>query len=33
MKLHEDKKQFSDILIATSQHLDIKLEFVEKITG
>lgn len=30
MKLHEDKKQFSDILIATSQHLDIKLEFVEK---
>ena len=30
MKLHEDKKQFSDILIATSQHLKIKLEFVEK---
>jgi predicted nucleotidyltransferase component of viral defense system len=30
MKLHEDKKLFSDILIATSQHLDIKLEFVEK---
>lgn len=30
MKLHEDKKLFSDTLRAASQHLDIKLEFVEK---
>ena len=30
MTLHNDIKQFSDILRATSQHLDIKLEFVEK---
>ncbi|MEI6348886.1 MAG: nucleotidyl transferase AbiEii/AbiGii toxin family protein [Bacteroidota bacterium] len=30
MKLHHDIKLFSDILRATSQHLDIKLEFVEK---
>jgi predicted nucleotidyltransferase component of viral defense system len=30
MKLHHDKKLFSDILRAASQHLDIKLEFIEK---
>lgn len=30
MKLHENKKLFSDTLRAASQHLDIKLEFVEK---
>jgi len=30
MKLHHDIKLFSDTLRATSQHLDIKLEFVEK---
>lgn len=30
MKLHEDIKLFSDTLRAASQHLDIKLEFVEK---
>lgn len=30
MKLHHDLKFFSDTLRATSQHLDIKLEFVEK---
>lgn len=30
MKLHQDIKLFSDTLRAASQHLDIKLEFVEK---
>jgi predicted nucleotidyltransferase component of viral defense system len=30
MKLHHDKKLYSDTLRAASQHLDIKLEFVEK---
>ena len=30
MKLHQDIKLFSDTLRATSQHLDIKLEFIEK---
>lgn len=30
MKLHQDKKLFSDTIRAASQHLDIKLEFVEK---
>lgn len=30
MKLHHDIKLFSDTLRAASQHLDIKLEFVEK---
>jgi hypothetical protein len=30
MNLHKDKKLFSDLLRAASQHLDIKLEFVEK---
>ena len=30
MKLHQDIKLFSDLLRAASQHLDIKLEFVEK---
>ncbi|MCK9520727.1 MAG: nucleotidyl transferase AbiEii/AbiGii toxin family protein [Dehalococcoidia bacterium] len=30
MKLHRDIKLFSDTLRAASQHLDIKLEFVEK---
>lgn len=30
MNLHHDKKIFFDILRATSQHLDIKLEFIEK---
>ena len=30
MKLHRDIKLFSDMLRAASQHLDIKLEFVEK---
>jgi len=30
MKLHRDMKLFSDTLRAASQHLDIKLEFVEK---
>ena len=30
MKLHHDIKLFSDTLRAVSQHLDIKLEFVEK---
>jgi predicted nucleotidyltransferase component of viral defense system len=30
MNLHYDKKLFSDTLRAASQHLDIKLEFVEK---
>lgn len=30
MKLHDDIKLFSDTLRATSQYLDIKLEFVEK---
>lgn len=30
MKLHHDKKLLSDTLRAASQHLDIKLEFVEK---
>ncbi|TAH24517.1 MAG: hypothetical protein EAZ07_09580 [Cytophagales bacterium] len=30
MKLHHDIKLFSDTLRASSQHLDIKLEFVEK---
>lgn len=30
MKLHEDIKLFSNTLRAASQHLDIKLEFVEK---
>jgi predicted nucleotidyltransferase component of viral defense system len=30
MKLHQDVKLFSDLLRAASQHLDIKLEFVEK---
>ena len=30
MNLHHDKKLFSDTLRAASQHLDIKLEFVEK---
>ena len=30
MKLHLDIKLFSDTLRAASQHLDIKLEFVEK---
>lgn len=30
MKLHNDKKLFSDTLRAASQHLNIKLEFVEK---
>ena len=30
MKLHNDKKLFSDTLRAASLHLDIKLEFVEK---
>jgi len=29
-KLHHDKKLFSDTLRAASQHLGIKLEFVEK---
>ena len=30
MKLHHEIKLFSDTLGAASQHLDIKLEFVEK---
>ena len=30
MKLHNDMKLFSDTLRATSQYLDINLEFVEK---
>lgn len=30
MKLHQDIKLFSDTLRAASQHLDVKLEFVEK---
>jgi predicted nucleotidyltransferase component of viral defense system len=30
MKLHHNIKLFSDTLRAASQHLDIKLEFVEK---
>jgi len=30
MKLHHDLKLFSKTLRAASQHLDIKLEFVEK---
>lgn len=30
MKLHHDIKLFSDALRATSKHLDIKLEFIEK---
>jgi predicted nucleotidyltransferase component of viral defense system len=30
MNLHHDIKLFSDTLRAASQHLDIKLEFVEK---
>lgn len=30
MKLHQDIKLFSDTLRAASQHLDIKLEFIEK---
>jgi len=30
MRLHHDTKLFSDTLRAASQHLDIKLEFVEK---
>ncbi len=30
MKLHQDKKFFSDTLRAASQHLDIKQEFTEK---
>jgi hypothetical protein len=30
MSLHYNKKLFSDTLRAASQHLDIKLEFVEK---
>jgi predicted nucleotidyltransferase component of viral defense system len=30
MKLHQDVKLFSDTLRAASQHLDVKLEFVEK---
>lgn len=30
MKLHQDKKLFSDVLRSASQHLNIKLEFVEK---
>lgn len=30
MKLHNDIKLFSDTLRAASQHLDVKLEFVEK---
>lgn len=30
MKLHHDKKLFSKALRAASQHLDIKLEFIEK---
>ena len=30
MKLHHDLKLFSDTMRAAAQHLDIKLEFVEK---
>lgn len=30
MKLHHDIKLFSDTLRAALQHLDIKLEFIEK---
>ena len=30
MKLHEDKKLFTDTLRAAAEHLNIKLEFVEK---
>jgi predicted nucleotidyltransferase component of viral defense system len=30
MKLHQDPKLFSDTIRAASQHLNIKLEFVEK---
>ena len=30
MKLHQDIKFFSDTLRAASQHLAIKLEFIEK---
>lgn len=30
MRLHHDKKLFSQTLRAASQHLDIKLEFIEK---
>lgn len=30
MNLHQDIKLFSNILRATSQHLGIKLEFIEK---
>jgi predicted nucleotidyltransferase component of viral defense system len=30
MKLHHDKKLFSDTLRSAAQHLNIKLEFVEK---
>ena len=30
MKLHEDKKLFTDTLRASAEHLNIKLEFVEK---
>jgi len=30
MKLHHDTKLYSDTLRAASQHLDIKLEFIEK---
>lgn len=30
MRLHNDIKIFSDTLRAASQHLDMKLEFIEK---
>jgi hypothetical protein len=30
MNLHQDSKFFSDTIRAASQHLNIKLEFVEK---
>jgi len=30
MKLHQDKKMFSDVLRSASEHLNIKLEFIEK---
>jgi hypothetical protein len=30
MKLHQNVKLFFDTLMAASQHLDIKLDFLEK---
>ena len=30
MKLHQDKKMFSDVIRSASEHLNIKLEFIEK---